>query len=424
MRTRCLIRLLDRCWREKSGQFTVVVALTAVPLIAAVGLAVDFQLISNERSRLQNALDSAALSAASFEGGSAADRERRGQEYFLSNSQNLCANAASFELSDDRATAFGQCTVRTNFASVLGRAEVGISASATAVWAAKSLGTGCIYALNNNSKPSSLSFNSVPLAELGKCVPVANSFNKEAITVNSVGYFHAGSIYTAGNVRVNSTPKFRLDQPANVGRKQVPDPYSGLADPSNGIVCKSTVYNSSNTYYPGVHCGDLVIKGSAVKLKPGTYFIVNGKLIMDSINNISCDCLYPTEGVTFVITGTSSDKIGYFEVNSVGKFDLRSPSGTKYPYPGILIYVDRDAKYQTSKFNSVITMIANGAIYAPSQHIQINSVDASYTECSQIIGYDVEFNSVESFARNENCVKYGAKDLMISSGVQSVRLLK
>lgn len=50
--------------RERGGNFSIISAVLAVPLVLAVGVALDFSAISNKRSELQQAIDSAVLAIA------------------------------------------------------------------------------------------------------------------------------------------------------------------------------------------------------------------------------------------------------------------------------------------------------------------------------------------------------------------------
>lgn len=51
---------------DQDGQFSIMFALLAFPLMASIGLAVDYTQLSTQRSNLQNANDAAALYAAKF----------------------------------------------------------------------------------------------------------------------------------------------------------------------------------------------------------------------------------------------------------------------------------------------------------------------------------------------------------------------
>lgn len=55
--------LLKSFAQSRRGNFAMMLAFTAVPMLAAVGLVVDYSIMSKQQSELQNAVDSAVLSA-------------------------------------------------------------------------------------------------------------------------------------------------------------------------------------------------------------------------------------------------------------------------------------------------------------------------------------------------------------------------
>jgi len=121
------------------GQALVLVALALIPLLMAVGLAVDLGMLFSYKARLRRAVDAAALSAAeSYH--EAAD----GSQATLAAEQFLAANTLGYspritpavtltpELS--QITVRGTQTVKTNFMSIgPGLATVNLAAEATAV---------------------------------------------------------------------------------------------------------------------------------------------------------------------------------------------------------------------------------------------------------------------------------------------------
>src|SRR5262245_33262024 len=49
---------------DRGGNFGIIAALLAVPLVLSVGIAIDFSSISSKKAALQNAIDSAVLAIA------------------------------------------------------------------------------------------------------------------------------------------------------------------------------------------------------------------------------------------------------------------------------------------------------------------------------------------------------------------------
>ncbi len=57
------MRVFNRYLSDNSGQFAIMTAIMAVPLIICVGVAIDTTIMHKKSQGLQNALDTAALAA-------------------------------------------------------------------------------------------------------------------------------------------------------------------------------------------------------------------------------------------------------------------------------------------------------------------------------------------------------------------------
>ncbi|WAP67820.1 vWA domain-containing protein [Jiella pelagia] len=85
-------RLRDRVRRQASdfiddtsGNFALIVGLTALPFVLAVGGGIDLTNVWRDRSEAQNAADTAVIVAAKYLGTVAGERERLADMYFLAN---------------------------------------------------------------------------------------------------------------------------------------------------------------------------------------------------------------------------------------------------------------------------------------------------------------------------------------------------
>ena len=417
------VRGITRIWLDRSGNFAVAFAVAAVPLVGVVGLAVDYSKVSNQEWNLQEALDGAVLAAAGIKDASKKERKKLGQEYFKSNTQNPCNNDATLKVKNNQKKVVGTaaCEIDTSFLGVVGYPSVSIKARAVAIWSEEQSSNGCIYALDSGNTSESISLNSMDYADFKDCVPVANSTHAEAIKLSSINTYKGGGLYSAGGVTVASVGSFQVSEAPQKNMPPLPDPYAHLSDASDGVSCTNTGSKSGNTYSPGTFCGGLDIGGNAV-FNPGTYYIVNGDFKISSANSVSCNCSAAGSGVTFVITGTQPGNTGKVEVASTDNFTLRAPSDASYDYPGILFYVDRDAPSEEFKFSSIVNMAANGVIYAPSQRMTFDSIGAGSTECSQIVGHNVKFGTMEGFGRTDNCASYGITQLGSGGGGNQIRL--
>ena len=78
-----MIDLLQRCFRDRSAGVAIMFALTALPVIGTIGIAIDFGLVTQAKTQLNLATDAAALAAAK----GAADAFTAGQQNYIAAGQ-------------------------------------------------------------------------------------------------------------------------------------------------------------------------------------------------------------------------------------------------------------------------------------------------------------------------------------------------
>lgn len=137
--------LLARFLKDRRGGVTPMVAMVAVPLMAAVGAAVDYSHAATARSALQNAVDSTTLAmskdAAKI---SQAQLSTNANGYFraLFTRTDVQVTSVSSVYSSDNGstvTTTASGTVRPYFVNLLGWSTIPITATATTEWGNKRL---------------------------------------------------------------------------------------------------------------------------------------------------------------------------------------------------------------------------------------------------------------------------------------------
>lgn len=124
--------LLKQLSLDEEANFSIFAAIAMVPLVLAVGVAIDFSSISNRRSELQNALDSAALAVAR-EGDTISDREAiEIARSFLAANFRIGHGDLNVIRTGTRVTVEATARQDLNFAGVLGYEDWSISASSSA----------------------------------------------------------------------------------------------------------------------------------------------------------------------------------------------------------------------------------------------------------------------------------------------------
>jgi Flp pilus assembly protein TadG len=132
--------MLGRFLKDCRGGVAPMLALTAIPLMGSVGVAVDYSRASAARIAFQAALDSTSLmlskTAATQSGG---DLQTSATNYFnalftRNDVSNVKVVANYTSTNGSKVTLNGSGTVQTNFLSVLGYSTLNITASATSTW--------------------------------------------------------------------------------------------------------------------------------------------------------------------------------------------------------------------------------------------------------------------------------------------------
>jgi Flp pilus assembly protein TadG len=132
--------LLTRFWNNRHGGVAPIVAITIVPLIGAVGAAVDYTRANAARTALQASLDSTALllsKTAANQTGDELQATATGAFNAMFNRpdvQNAEVTAHYSSIDGSKVTVTGSAIVPTDFLNVLGFSAINITASTTTTW--------------------------------------------------------------------------------------------------------------------------------------------------------------------------------------------------------------------------------------------------------------------------------------------------
>lgn len=215
--------------RDKSAAIAIVFALILLPIFLAVGAILDFSDAMASKSRLQQAVDSAALAAASLSTSTQAVRLSTAQSMVLANlgANSLGVTAADVTESEPSSNLYQvSATARapTRFLGVMLINSIGISASATATTNANTFACQTKAGGNNTGGESGTNFvlsnnETVTLPDMnGKTMYVSGygrvQFSHDAngatlivesscINVTSLGHDFNGSIFIANYVPLN-----------------------------------------------------------------------------------------------------------------------------------------------------------------------------------------------------------------------------
>ncbi len=132
--------LLNRFWKDPRGAVAPLLGIAIIPLIGAVGAAVDYSQATATRVAFQNALDSTALMLSKTAAtDSSIDLQAQASNFF--NAQFSRPGVSNVEVTANydssagsKVVLNGTATLRTSFLAVMGIDYLNISASTTSTW--------------------------------------------------------------------------------------------------------------------------------------------------------------------------------------------------------------------------------------------------------------------------------------------------
>ncbi len=359
--------MLKAFFNDTSGQFAIVTALVAVPLLLCVAAALEMTQSTQHKRTLQSSLDAAALAAVIPGNMTVADRESYAEKIFYQNfgvTEGVTAKAIA---SDSRVDVHAEYAPQRIFIDAFKSKRPSIEGRAAAVRTVEDV--ICVMTLDP-SADNSLSFEKDAEFIAPGCSIQVNSSGKKAFNASGSYTPMANSICVVGGAHGN------LQKTIKTNCSPVEDPYEGIrfSAPSNcdysltsfgssfGIP-ETVVMGEQKTLNPGTYCLGLHIYDSQVKLNPGTYIIKDGPLTIGHNSSVVGD------GVTFVFTGEDSLLYTYEEV----QMDLTAPSsGT---FAGLVFFQDKmTGSGNTSIIKGGLNMRLVGTVYFPTQNLFVGGI--------------------------------------------------
>lgn len=438
--------LLHRYGQDQHGNFAVLWAFAAIPLMMAVSVAVDTGNMVRVTADLQSAADNAALAAVipvTFNDG---ERKDFAEKVFFDNvgsnskfEPNAQANATR-ERVEVRATG----TVPSLMGGILGRDSNTISVVATAELTTSDV--VCVLALDKNARHA-ITFEDSAVFFAPACSVQANSNHAEAILSASSTAPLASSFCSTGGSRGDFEPFIKNEcTPIN-------DPYANLEIPKAGNSCDDatqvrsrdwgnrwvkeselpktasgdSVIPDESTMLPGIYCNGLTIDGRSVDLGPGVYHVW-GDLVFTNNAQVTGD------GVTFILKGTDNRLV----IENGAQVKLRAPStgltaGLVFwqkhldfiPYLFGRIPDSPDEVTATSEISSGAGLNLIGTAYFPDHELIISSDNrvASQSPATSFIARRIRFTERANMVVRVDHEQGGVPPLLPRSD-ESARLVK
>ena len=311
--TRRFCDRLNRLKQDRSGNLAIIAALSAIPLVLAIGIAVDYARASAARSDLQSAVDAAVLAGAR----DASTSWATVASSMLSSSiktKDFTLGSSSFSMNDSgNYVGSASGTVATTFAGLVSMQTITISATATAVVKAAS-DKVCILLLSTTASPGLL-LNGGANINAPNCQVHVKSTGNPAATFNASTTLSTKKTCIAGSTTLDNGG---THPNVSKGCTTVADPFAGtLPTPASATCTYSNVNVNGGTYTasPGVYCGWMNLNSSVtLNFQPGVYVIKGGGV------NVNGGTWNGT-GVTFYFPDSS-----YIQFNGTVKLNISAPT--------------------------------------------------------------------------------------------------
>ena len=375
--------LFNEFCRARDGNLAVIFAFSAIPVIGAIGAAVDFSKASDVRSQMQNALDAAVLAGVTqasanqiATAGNVFDGDFSGK-YATTATRSFTQNA------DGSLSGTASTSVSMAFLSVLQVPPLAMTVKSTANPGKQATSPVCILLLSQLDSQALL-VNSGAVLNAQSCeVHVASTQNPAAMfnaTLNVKRICVKGA---------NVTKNGGVTPPVVTSCATISDPFAGTLPTvstnscsnipnannnlnynsgSSAAVLPAGVYgginfsNNSVTLNPGVFCGSINFNGvtsGTVTLNPGLYEI-------HGTWNVNSGWTVNGTDVTFYFV----DQNAMVHFNGATAATLSAP--TTGTYANILMYEPTGLSTGYATIDSS-TLNLKGLIYLPSRKLTANS---------------------------------------------------
>lgn len=389
-----IMLLLSDFFSDQKGMIAPIVALSLIPVMTAVGAAVDYSRANNIRSKLQSALDAALLAGAKETSSNwnqvAIDSFNANVKISIANGLSITKGFVKEQGQLYRGAA--SVTVPTAFLGLIQIPNLKIAVVARAT--ASEPDNSCILTLDRGQPLShvSLSLNGAPIVNLSGCSIRSNtSTNCNGHDGAVTKAISAGQSSGCGNPTSNALP--------------VPDIYSQLA---NNIVpvcgtsrpgatwvagvlpvgpgVKTVTYGGRTEYHV---CGDLSLSGNGVLTGsvPGSDALIvieNGSL------NIENDAALTIARMAVVFTGSNEFAATVNFPPGAGKqasLTLAPPIEVGNPWQGVSLYLDpKLTKEVNNKWGPGASFSADGLVYLGNSNVVTDgNTSSSNAKCSKFV---------------------------------------
>ena len=394
LRARFGARLSARFAADESGSFVPLFALGFIPVVIAVGAAIDYSKSNSARTHLQAALDASVLAGAK-------DGSTNWTTYAANTfNGNFVPTTGTAGVTSSFAKDLGAAVYRGSAAATVATSFLGIVHVSALRIAARAAATAsppdnsCILTLDHGQPTShtSLQLNGAPIINLSGCSIRSNT----AMDCNG----HDGNATKS----IASGTAADCSNPSSY-QPPVPDIYAALA---SNIVPQCGTTRSGVTWAPGITpsgaafitktingrteyhvCGDLTLSGSGslTGTSPSADVLIvieNGSL------NVQSHAAVSVSRAGIVLTGNNSYPSAVNFPNGNGQsatLTLSPPTDSSNPWQGVALYQDPAlTNGVNNKWGPGATFNADGLVYLGNSNVVTDgNTSSSNANCSKFV---------------------------------------
>jgi Flp pilus assembly protein TadG len=315
--------------KDSRGNFAMTFALSVVPIVGAVGAAVDYGQSGSIRSAMQGAADAASLSTIKIASTLNPAQVQSAAVGFFNASFSrpgiAPAVTATYDAVNNVVTVSAAANFKPNFVGMLGVSNIAMTATSKA-----SVGTKqwqvCVLVTEPTDNHTLLVQDGSKI-DFTNCMVQVNTANWDAVEARGTSYIHStnGENCFVGDIHYGD-----VVPPKNPTCTMFPDPHDTLRAPDNA--CTYTNFNTAmggNTLSPGTYCGGILVNKD-VTFNPGLYVIKDGKFQIVGNSNVIAN------GVTFVLVGSNA----YLSFNTSGTITMSPAGAAAGVFSGFQFYYD------------------------------------------------------------------------------------
>jgi Flp pilus assembly protein TadG len=398
--TSSLIGRFSRFRHDESGSYLVVTGMVMPALVGVIAFGTEAGVWLVSHRSMQNAADSAALSAATayYAQGNKTGIDVQAQAvaagYGFVNGENnttVTVNSPPSSGNNTEKPKAVEVIIRQprsrSFSALWMSGPVDISARSVAIGVG---GKGCVISLDKTASGATTSSGSAPV-KLNGCSLYDNSSNGSALVVGGSSSITADSVNVVGGI--SGGAGISAKDGIYSGQDPIADPYADASYPSFSG-CKQNNFSAQHTVTldPGVYCGGMKLNaGAVVTLNPGIYYLDKGDLTVNGGATLS------GTGVTLVFTSSNGRNYANATINGGATINLTAPSSG--PTAGIVLFGDRLMTVNTSfKLAGGSSEAFTGAIYLPAAAVSFSGGAAANNGCTQIVANTISFDGNSNLA--------------------------